>query len=294
MALPHLLLVDDSQAVLTYEQAALSALYGLSTASNGIEALQKARAQRPDGILLDLSMPDMDGDAVLAALKADRHLSDVPVIIISSEQGRAEACLRAGAAAYLPKPIQAPELRALVARTLDEAHQKSRRGSLAVLMMKVGGIELGIALTDVHEVLAQLPTRPLPFGPPYLRETFDLGDEPVCVLDLAAALSVSHVALLQDRRLVVMKHGRLFLALCVDAVRDPEEFVAADVVLPGQLGGTGHGELSRVLSAVVRSGRGSLAIVNPAALLSPDLLRDLGQALSSVKASVSVRPAPTS
>jgi len=112
MGLPHLLLVDDSQAVLTYEQAALSALYGLSTASNGVEALQKARALRPDGILLDLSMPEMDGDAVLAALKADRQLSDVPVIIISSEHARAEACLRAGAAAYLPKPIQAPELRA--------------------------------------------------------------------------------------------------------------------------------------------------------------------------------------
>jgi len=292
MGLPHLLLVDDSQAVLTYEQAALSALYGLSTASNGVEALQKARAQRPDGILLDLSMPEMDGDAVLAALKADRQLSDVPVIIISSEHGRAEACLKAGAAAYLPKPIQAPELRAVVARTLEEAHQKSRRGSLAVLMMKAGNIELGIPLNDVYQVLAQLPTRPLPFGPSYLRETFDLGDEPVCVLDMAAALSVSHAVPLQDRRLVLMRQGRLLLALCVDTVCDPEEFVAADVVLPEQLGGTGHGELARVLSAVVRSGRGSLAVVNPATLLSPDLLRELGLALSSV-AGASDLAAPT-
>src|SRR5260370_27930925 len=182
-------------------------------------------------------MSEMDGDAVLAALKADRQLSEVPVIIISSGHARAEACLRAGAAAYLPKPIQAPELRALVARTLEEAHQKGRRGSLAVLMMKAGSIELGVPLNDVYHVLPQLPTPPLPFGPPYLRETFDLGDEPVCVLDMAAALSVSHEVPLLDRRLVVMKHGRLLLALCVDTVRDPEEFVAAEVVLPEQLGG---------------------------------------------------------
>jgi len=292
MGQPHLLLVDDSQAVLAYERAALSALYGLSTASNGIEALQKARAQRPDGILLDLSMPEMDGDAVLAALKADQHLSHVPVIIISSEHGRAQACLRAGAAAYLPKPIQAPELRALVARTLEEAHQKGRLGSLAVLMMKAGNIELGIPLNDVYQVLPQLPTRPLPFGPPFLRETFDLGDEPVCVLDLAAALGVSHAARLQDRRLVVMRSAHLLLALCVDAVGDPEEFLATDVVSPEQLGGSAHGSLPRVLYALVRSRRGSLAIVNPAALLSPDLLGELGPVLSSV-AGASARPEKT-
>src|SRR5678815_5236532 len=105
MSLPHLLLVDDSQAVLAYEHAALSALYSLSTAQNGVEALEKARALPLDGILLDLSMPEMNGDEVLAALKADRRLSGVPVIVISSEHNRAEACLKAGAAAYLRKPI---------------------------------------------------------------------------------------------------------------------------------------------------------------------------------------------
>jgi CheY-like chemotaxis protein len=285
MSLPHLLLVDDSQAVLTYEQAALSALYSLSTASNGIEALQKARALRPDGILLDLSMPETDGDAVLAALKADQQLCDVPVIIISSEHGRAEACLKAGAAAYLPKPIQAPELRALVARTLEHAHQKGLQGSLAVLMMSVGSLEFGIPLRNVLHVLAQLPLRALPFGPAYLRETFDLGDEPVCVLDLAQALGEKHRALLQDRRLVILKHEQLLVGLSVDSVRDPEEFLQRDVILPERLGGSQHGLLSRVLCAVVRTPRGSLAIVDPLALLAPDLIAEIAGALSSAAAS---------
>jgi chemotaxis signal transduction protein len=237
-------------------------------------------------------MPEMGGDAVLAALKADRLLSDVPVIIISSEHGRAEACLRAGAAAYLPKPIQAPELRALVARTLEEAHQKGRRGSLAVLMMKAGSLELGIPLNDVYQVLPQLPTRTLPFGPAYLRETFDLGDEPVCVLDLAVALGVAHEARLEDRRLVVTKNQHLLLALCVDAVRDPEEYMASEVVTPERLGGSAHGSLARVLAAMVRSPRGSLAVVNPAALLSPELLGEIGPALSRV-AAISDHPGDT-
>jgi CheY-like chemotaxis protein/chemotaxis signal transduction protein len=282
MSLPHLLLVDDSQAVLAYEQAALSALYGLSTACNGVEALQKARALHPDGILLDLSMPEMNGDEVLAALKADWQLSDVPVIVISSEHNRAEACLKAGAAAYLPKPIQAPELRAVVARTLEEAHSKRRRGSLSVLMMSVGGVEFGIPLTNVHHVVPQLPTRPLPFGPSFLRETFEFGDRTVCVLDVAQTLGVQHREPLQNRKLVVVKHEHLLLGLCVDRVRDPQEFLSGEVILPDQLAGTKHGALPQVLHAVVRTERGPLAIVDPVALLSPDLLRELPGSLSSI------------
>jgi chemotaxis signal transduction protein len=165
-------------------------------------------------------------------------------------------------------------------------------------------MELGIALENVHQVLAQLPTRPLPFGPPYLRETFDLGDEPVCVLDLARALGVEHRVPLADRRLVLMRHEQLLVALCVDAVRDPEEFLAQDVVLRERVGGTDHGRLARVLRAVVRrrcevpddaakslardggSGRGSLAIVDPLALLSPDLIAEVAAALSRTSESV--------
>ncbi len=281
MSLPHLLLVDDSQAVLTYEQAALAALYGLSTASNGVEALRKARAVRPDGILLDLSMPEMDGDVLLATLKADRALSDVPVIVISSEQDRAEACLRAGAAAYLPKPIRATELRAIVARTLEAAQQERRRGCLAVLMLHVGPMELGVPLAAVHLMLPQLPTRPLPFGPEYLCETFDLGEQTVCVLDLARALGVEHRAPLAQRKLVTLRHDHLLLALCVDGVCDPLEFFPQDVILRERLGGTDHGRLRQVLHALVRTDDKSVAIVDPVALLSADLIRELGVALAS-------------
>ena len=284
MKLPHLLLVDDSQAILTYEQAALAGLYSLSTASNGVEALEKARALRPDGILLDLSMPEMNGDEVLRQLKADPVLCDIPVIIVSSEQERAAACLKNGAMAYMSKPIRADELRLLVARTLEEFNQKARSGSLAALPMSVGSLEFAVPLANVLTVLNQLSTRPLPFGPPHLREMFDYGSRPVCVLDLGRALGERFQEPFQDRKLVVMVHEHLLVALRVDVVNDPEEYLATDMVRRSDLGGTEHGGLPQVLYAIARSAKGSVPIVDPRALLVPKLLSELSAALSSAMA----------
>jgi chemotaxis signal transduction protein len=168
-----------------------------------------------------------------------------------------------------------------VARTLEDAYRSVRRGSVAVLPVGVGGLELGIPLENVHYVLHQLPTRPLPFGPPYLRETFDFGGDPVCVLDLAEALGVRHSEPILNRKLIVVIHEHLTLALCVDSVRDPEEFPPHDVVTRQRLGGTDHGALPRVLSAIVRSAHGMLPVVDAVAFLSPGMLDVLSQALSS-------------
>jgi CheY-like chemotaxis protein len=290
MTLPRLLLVDDSQAILTYEQAALAGLYSMSTASNGSEALKKAHALRPDGILLDLSMPDMNGDEVLRQLQADPVLCDIPVIIVSSEQERAAACLKNGAMAYMSKPIRADELRLLVARTLDECRRKARGGSLVVLSMSVGSVELAVPLANVLTVLPELSTRRLPFGPPYLCEMFDYGSRPVCVLDLGRALGEQYRVPIQDRTLVVMTHENLLIALRVDTAKDPEEYMATDIIRQPDLGGTEHGGLPHVLYAMARTAQGSLPIVDPRALLSPKLLSELAEALSSA---VTIAPSVT-
>jgi CheY-like chemotaxis protein len=281
MTLPRLLLVDDSQAILTYEQTALAGLYSLSTASNGVEAFEKASAVRPDGILLDLSMPEMNGDEVLRRLQADPVLRDIPVIIISSEQQRAVACLKNGAAAYLAKPIRADELRLCVARTLEDAHRKAQNGSLAVLWVGVGSLRFAVPLDHVVTVLQELPTRRLPFGPPFLCETFDYGTRAVCVLNLGHVLGERYREPAHNRKLVVMAHDTLLMALRVDTVNDPEEYLAADIVRRAQIGGAEHGDLPRVLYAMARTGNGSLPVVDPLALLSPELLSELSGALSS-------------
>jgi len=279
VSLPTLLLVDDSEAVLAFEKAALSRHYAITTAMNGREALAKAQQTSPAAILLDLSMPEMDGDEVLAHLQDDAEMRRIPVIIISSEKVRAEACLRNGAKAYLPKPVRAKDLLPLVERVLQEAHAEERAGNLAALFVSVGPVELGLPLGSVHSVLHQTATRPLPLGPAYLSRMFELHGEPVAVLDLARRLGVAHANALLDRKLVVIEREGARLALCVDDVRDPEELTSADVTPPQKLGGSQHGPLQEALLGVAKTARGALPLVDPRALVSRELLRKLASGL---------------
>jgi CheY-like chemotaxis protein/chemotaxis signal transduction protein len=276
VSLPHLLLVDDSEAILAFERAALAGHYVCSTATNGRDALEKVTQVAPDCVLLDLSMPEMDGDEVLARLKDEPATRLLPVIIISSERTRAEACLRNGAAAFLPKPIRADELVALVARVLEESRRALAVGGLAVLAMTAGGLEFAVPLEGVRTVLPQVATRPLLLGPRYLREVFELGGEPVFVLDVALRLGVEHAQPVQERKLVVVGRDQVQLALCVDEVRDPEEFTPEEIVMHDLLGGAEHGLLAAALIAMAKTARGPLPVVDPAAFLSKELVRRLG------------------
>jgi CheY-like chemotaxis protein/chemotaxis signal transduction protein len=279
---PHLLLVDDSAAVLAYETAALTGTYALSTASNGALALEKARELRPAAVLLDLSMPTMDGEEFLARVRDDDALRAVPVIVVSSEAARAEVCVRSGtAAAFVPKPVRAELLREVVARVLDERRRREQRGNLTALLVSVGSIELGLPIESIHRVLPQIATRPLPFGPSYLCELIELDDAPIAVLDLARRLGVEHSARLLDRKLVVVNHAALRFALCVDRVSEPDEFPAAALVDRALLGGD---LLPSVLNAVASTPNGSLPIVHPGALLSHATLRQLPAALAAARA----------
>ena len=180
MSLPSLLLVDDSDAILALEKAILSGHYALHTASNGREALEKVERLQPAAVLLDLSMPEMDGDEVLQKMKADKErMADIPVIIISSEKSRAEACLGLGAEAFLPKPFRAEDLLSTVATTLENARRRARAGSMLVLRMSAGEQEFALPLDSVREVLLQPALRPLPGGPPFLcGRTWSCGARP--------------------------------------------------------------------------------------------------------------------
>ncbi|HYS09963.1 MAG TPA: response regulator [Myxococcales bacterium] len=279
MSLPHLLLVDDSEAVLAFQRAALSSHYAISTAMNGREALAKVPQIDPAAILLDLSMPEMDGDEVLAHLQDHPDHRRIPVIIISSEKPRAEACLRNGAKAFLPKPIRAQELLPLVERVLEEARAAARAGNVTALFVSVGKIEVGLPLDCVRNVLHQTATQPIPLGPSYLTQMIELYGEPVAVLDLARRLGVEHVQPLLERKLVVVEREGARIALCVDDVRDPEELTAAEVTPRELLGGSQHGALQEALLGVAKTSRGPLPLIDPRALISRELLRKLASGL---------------
>lgn len=274
MSLPSLLLVDDSDAILALERAILSGHYSLNTASNGREALDKVGRLQPAAVLLDLSMPEMDGDEVLQKMKADPATTDIPVIIISSEKSRAEACLGLGAEAFLAKPFRAEDLLSTVAKALENARKRSSAGAMLVLRMTAGDQEFAVPLDAVREVLLQPALKSLPTGPAYLREYVELRGSAVCVLDVARRLGLEHRVSLRERMLVIIHVDGVPLALCVDRVQDPEEFPASEI--DRRLGGLEHGLLKDGLVGMLRVGNGrTLPLLDPKVFVARGLLREL-------------------
>jgi len=89
--------------------------FSVVTAAGGVEGLKLAKELRPTAITLDVMMPDLDGWSVLAALRQDAELAEIPVIMITivDEHRRGIAL---GAAGYLTKPIDRERLHRLVSR----------------------------------------------------------------------------------------------------------------------------------------------------------------------------------
>jgi chemotaxis signal transduction protein len=220
-------------------------------------------------------MPEMDGEEVLAHMQAQADLKKVPVIVISSEKDRGNACLKLGAIAYLPKPIRADELSALVARVIEATKVEERKGFMPVLFMSIGPLEMGIPLEFVRTVLLQPATIALPASPAYLSEIFELHGQPVCVLDLTQRLGVTHNEDVHERKVVVVARGKSLLGICVDEVRDPEEVPLNDVTPKKALRESDLGPLADALVGQVRTNRGVVPLVDPGQLLSKNVLRKL-------------------
>ncbi len=92
----------------------------LLTATHGEEGLKLARSSGPDLILLDLYLPDIQGDEILARLRADEATAEIPVIMINADAttGQADRLLAAGAQAYITKPLDVEVLLQTIDRTL--------------------------------------------------------------------------------------------------------------------------------------------------------------------------------
>jgi signal transduction histidine kinase len=120
----RVLLAEDNGDMRTYLQKLLqTAGFEVLTAVDGEEALGMAELLRPDLILTDIMMPKVDGLQLLASLRADHKLRDIPVLLLSAragEEAKVEG-LAAGANDYLTKPFSARELVARVRANLDMA-----------------------------------------------------------------------------------------------------------------------------------------------------------------------------
>lgn len=120
--LAKILVVDDERPIRRFLTASLGGSYDVSEAGSGGEAIRAVTAERPDLLILDLGLPDMDGVEVTRRL---REWTQVPIIVISVREQEQEkiAALDAGADDYLTKPFGAGELMARIRVALRHAAQ---------------------------------------------------------------------------------------------------------------------------------------------------------------------------
>jgi class 3 adenylate cyclase len=130
---PKVLIVDDEPLNLDYlEQELEDWNYHILTAVNGQEALDKIRSELPDLVLLDIMMPVLDGFAVLAQIKTDPRLRDIPVIVISAANDLENVIkgIQQGAEDYLPKPFEPTLLHARITASLEKKSLRDQHRKL--------------------------------------------------------------------------------------------------------------------------------------------------------------------
>jgi len=123
----RILLADDNADMRHYAYRLLSERWQVQTVTNGREALDVARSTRPDVIVTDVMMPELDGFGLLRAIRSDPDLHSIPVILLSAragEEARLEG-LAATADDYLVKPFSARDLMARVDAQLVKARVRA-------------------------------------------------------------------------------------------------------------------------------------------------------------------------
>ena len=117
----RILAVDDSPTILEMLKAILVGRgYEVLMAADGAEALDVARSEQPDLILLDVMLPKLDGYRVCRLLKFDQRYREIPIIMLTAktEEQAVATGIRTGADQYLTKPVEPDRLLVAVAEEL--------------------------------------------------------------------------------------------------------------------------------------------------------------------------------
>jgi two-component system, cell cycle response regulator DivK len=129
---PRVLLVDDyPDAREMYMEYLEYSGFEVIEAANGMEAIQRAADSAPDIILMDLSLPVMDGWEATRRLKGDKRTADIPVVALTGHAlaGISEGAKRAGCDAFITKPCLPEDLVVEIRKVLQEraTTKKARR-----------------------------------------------------------------------------------------------------------------------------------------------------------------------
>jgi signal transduction histidine kinase/ligand-binding sensor domain-containing protein/DNA-binding response OmpR family regulator len=123
-ALPLILVAEDDEEIAHYLREELQADYRVTTCSNGKEALESALRNRPDLVISDVMMPEMDGFTLCRKLKQNTEVNHVPVVLLTAktrEEDTREG-MDLGADAYMTKPFSIGLLRATIGNLLNNRH----------------------------------------------------------------------------------------------------------------------------------------------------------------------------
>ena len=137
---PLILAVDDEASNLQLLRQILQDHYRLLFAKDGARALELARQEHPDLILLDVMMPGMSGYEVCAALKANPATASVPVVFVTAltETDDEVEGFEAGAVDYITKPVSPPVVRARVRTHLSLVRMEELRASRLEIVQRLG------------------------------------------------------------------------------------------------------------------------------------------------------------
>jgi len=130
-AKPRVLVVDDyPDAREMYGEYLEYSGYDVIQAANGVEALQRAVDDAPDIILMDLSLPVMDGWEATRRLKADARTASIPVVALTGHAlaGISEGARQAGCDAFVTKPCLPEDLVVEIKRVLDQTSASTKKG----------------------------------------------------------------------------------------------------------------------------------------------------------------------
>lgn len=164
---PRILVVDDDQIIIQITARVLTAAgYEVFKAASGAEALQRIDETRPDLIVLDVMMPEMDGYEVCRRLRQTAATARLPIMMLTAQESVEEKVrgFEAGADDYMTKPFQPPELQARVkvllrrASTAEAAPQLA--GKIIAAFSLRGGVGVSMLAANLATGLAQLWNTP--------------------------------------------------------------------------------------------------------------------------------------
>ena len=142
------LVADDSETFVMYFSLLLKRLgFDVIPAENGLEALKLIKVTEPNLVMLDITMPVMDGITALRLLKGDKRTTEIPVIMVTTD-ARVETideCRRLGCSGYITKPVNIRKIHEILQESLYSPMGFRRRHVRATYTEKVSVSYEGIA-----------------------------------------------------------------------------------------------------------------------------------------------------